>query len=115
MQALRRLASCLTATTARRAGVRSVSGSQAGRHAADPVAVITGGAKGIGRGCTEAFVAAGYKVACVDVDVEAGSAIAAATGGRVDFHAVDVSNRQAGADLIARVHKRYSCAQQTQC
>ena len=39
--------------------------------------IVTGGAKGIGAGITRAFAGEGAKVASVDIDTEAGEAIAA--------------------------------------
>ncbi len=39
----------------------------------DTVAVVTGGAAGVGRGCSVQLARAGCHVAVVDVNVEAGS------------------------------------------
>lgn len=44
------------------------------------VAVVTGGASGIGAATVRAFVAKGAKVICTDVQAESGQAIAAETG-----------------------------------
>src|ERR1700722_14360949 len=47
----------------------------------DRVAVITGGASGIGRAMCERFASEGASVAVVDLDEETGGAVAAAVGG----------------------------------
>jgi 3-oxoacyl-[acyl-carrier protein] reductase len=59
------------------------------------VAVVTGGANGIGRGAAEAFAAAGAGVYVVDLDREKGAAAVQAIrerGGRASFLACDVTD-----------------------
>jgi dihydroanticapsin dehydrogenase len=56
--------------------------------------IVTGGAKGIGAGITRAFAREGAKVACADVDNEAGEAIAAEgmhLAGEIRFFNADVA------------------------
>ena len=60
------------------------------------VAVITGGARGIGRATAEAFAAAGARVVLVDRDLDEAKR-AAATIGKTEAYALDVTN-EAGVD-----------------
>jgi NAD(P)-dependent dehydrogenase (short-subunit alcohol dehydrogenase family) len=55
------------------------------------VAVITGGARGIGRATGEAFVAAGARAVLVDRDLDEAKKAAAALG-NAEAHALDVTN-----------------------
>lgn len=68
------------------------------------VVIVTGGAKGIGRGICLAFAEAGATVVCVDVDEEAGAAIVAESeglDGKIVFRSGDVSQDAVCADLVA--------------
>lgn len=56
------------------------------------VAIVTGGAGGIGRACLEKFVAEGARVVVADIDTEAGEATAADLGDTAIFVRVDVSD-----------------------
>lgn len=57
----------------------------------DKVAIITGGAGGIGRGLTTAFVAAGAKVLFVDVAAEAGLSLEQELGESARFLNIDLA------------------------
>ena len=72
----------------------------------DTVAVVTGGAAGVGRGCSVQLARAGCHVAVVDVNAEAGERTAAeirALGRRALFLRVDVRERSAVQDMVAQV------------
>jgi len=64
-------------------------GALAGR-----VAIVTGGAGGIGRAMVETFVAAGAGVVIADLDADAGSALAGALGDAASFVRVDVAEAE---------------------
>jgi NAD(P)-dependent dehydrogenase (short-subunit alcohol dehydrogenase family) len=70
----------------------------------DRVAVVTGGASGIGRAMCERFAAEGAKVAVVDLDEEAGGALAAAIGGT--FVKADVTS----ADEVEAMYESVAAA-----
>ncbi|MFN8027446.1 MAG: SDR family NAD(P)-dependent oxidoreductase [Acidimicrobiia bacterium] len=57
------------------------------------VAIVTGGANGIGRAIAECLLDDGARVVLADVDDEAGRAVADGLGPRVAFHHADVSER----------------------
>ena len=56
------------------------------------VAIVTGGAQGIGRAVVERFVRSGARVAIWDFDRDAGEATAEALGEAVSFYQVDVTD-----------------------
>jgi NAD(P)-dependent dehydrogenase (short-subunit alcohol dehydrogenase family) len=58
----------------------------------EKVAIVTGGAGGIGRAVVELFVAEGAKVVVADVDIERGKALAAELGDAVAFERTDVAD-----------------------
>jgi len=67
----------------------------------DKVAVVTGGASGIGRAMCERFAAEGAKVAVADLDAAAGTALADSIGGM--FVEVDVTSAAAVESLYDAV------------
>jgi NAD(P)-dependent dehydrogenase (short-subunit alcohol dehydrogenase family) len=64
----------------------------------DKVALITGGASGLGRATALALAAEGAEVVVVDRDEEGGRAVAEQIGGH--FFACDVSSFDANADMV---------------
>lgn len=69
----------------------------------DKVALITGGAAGIGKATAERFMEEGAKVIICDVDQSAGEKVVEELGGRITFYAVDVTDRSAVQDWVEEV------------
>jgi NAD(P)-dependent dehydrogenase (short-subunit alcohol dehydrogenase family) len=64
------------------------------------VAIVTGGANGIGRGTVELFVQEGARVVVADVDETRGRQLCETLGSYVRFKRTDVSDRQALQSLV---------------
>ncbi|WP_105104051.1 SDR family NAD(P)-dependent oxidoreductase [Microbulbifer pacificus] len=69
----------------------------------DKVAIVTGGASGLGRATVERYLKDGAKVAIFDMNAEAGSRLAADLGANVAFFTVDVSDEDSVAAGIKQV------------
>jgi NAD(P)-dependent dehydrogenase (short-subunit alcohol dehydrogenase family) len=72
------------------------------------VALVTGAASGIGRGCAEALAAEGARVVLADLDERAGRDAAASissAGRDARFLALDVTDESAWARAVARVRE----------
>ncbi|MDQ6523402.1 SDR family oxidoreductase [Nocardioides sp. LHD-245] len=67
---------------------------------ADKVAVVTGGASGIGAGTVRAFHAEGACVVIADLQAEAGAALAAELGERALFRRTDVTDEGSVSDVV---------------
>src|SRR5262249_16843309 len=65
------------------------------------VAIVTGGARGIGLAIAKRYVAEGAKVVLADVDVAAGEAAARVLGTACRFKATDVGDAQQAQRLVA--------------
>ncbi|HVK99516.1 MAG TPA: 3-hydroxyacyl-CoA dehydrogenase [Dongiaceae bacterium] len=83
----------------------------------DKVAIVTGGASGLGRATTEAFLAKGAKVVIFDLNEAAGNATADELGANVKFAKVNVSDEasvQAGIQFVlstfGALHIAVNCA-----
>ncbi len=66
----------------------------------DQVVVVTGGAKGMGAAVSRQFVEEGGRIVCLDIDAEAGEALAASLGASCLFYAVDVRKGEAIREAI---------------
>lgn len=71
------------------------------------VAIVTGGAGGIGRATAEVLVAEGAQVVVADLDVQAGEAAAAEIGEAAAFCAVDVSDADQVQALVDFAVERF--------
>ncbi len=69
------------------------------------VALVTGGANGLGRATCEALAAAGASVLVVDIDEAAGARVAEQVGG--EFFAADVSDFDQNKALVAAALERF--------
>ena len=89
--------------------VSEVAGST-GRRFAGRVAVVTGGAQGIGKAVCQALGREGAAVAIADVDAEAGAETLEelrSEGIEADFFATDVANPEEVRALFVGTHRRF--------
>jgi NAD(P)-dependent dehydrogenase (short-subunit alcohol dehydrogenase family) len=69
------------------------------------VAVVTGGASGIGEATARRLAADGYRIAIVDVNATGGEAVAKSIGETARFHACDVADAKAVDAVAAKIEK----------
>ena len=74
---------------------------------AGKVAIVTGGASGIGRGTVERFVAEGARVVIADVETDGGEVLAAALGADALFRRTDVSDPEQVGTLVATAVEKF--------
>ncbi|MEM7678981.1 MAG: glucose 1-dehydrogenase, partial [Myxococcota bacterium] len=77
-----------------------------GKHA-----IITGGAKGIGRATAEAFVREGARVMIADIDADAGNEVADSLGDAAFFQTLDVTKPDAWATAVEAARDRFGALQ----
>jgi 3(or 17)beta-hydroxysteroid dehydrogenase len=73
----------------------------------DKVAIVTGGASGIGRGCAEALAREGARVVITDVQEQLGREAAKAIGGDTVFVPHDVTSEDSWRVVIAAALERF--------
>jgi glucose 1-dehydrogenase len=69
----------------------------------DRIAIVTGGARGIGRACAERFIAEGAHVVISDIDDERGNRTASALGEQVSYVHCDVGDKAEVDHMIAGI------------
>src|SRR5246127_2040188 len=74
---------------------------------AGKVAIVTGGASGIGRGTVERFVAEGARVVIADIEADRGEALAAELGADALFRRTDVSDPEQVGTLVAAAVEKF--------
>lgn len=74
---------------------------------AGKVAIVTGGASGLGAGLARRFAAEGASVLIADVDTDSGEALAAELGGDVLFVRADVSDVEQVSGLVGTAVERF--------
>jgi NAD(P)-dependent dehydrogenase (short-subunit alcohol dehydrogenase family) len=79
-----------------------MSGDLAGK-----VAIVTGGASGIGKASVELFVSEGAKVVVADIQVEGGEMLARSLGQNVAFHRTDVTREAEVEGLVGFAIERF--------
>ena len=74
---------------------------------AGKVAVVTGGAAGLGRAMVERFAAEGARVVVADIDAEVGEALVTELGDTVAFQPTDVTDAEAVQALVDTTVERF--------
>src|SRR5579862_6717980 len=74
---------------------------------AGKVAVVTGGAGGIGRATVERFIEEGAQVVIADIDADAGTSLARTMGETAAFHETDVADAEQMQRLVDFAVERF--------
>src|SRR5699024_12473096 len=69
------------------------------------IAMVTGGANGIGQGIVKTLAKAGAKVMICDIDEEAGQATAKEVGG--EFYKLDVTDKDKAEEVVQSVLSKH--------
>jgi glucose 1-dehydrogenase len=69
----------------------------------DRIAIVTGGARGIGRACAERFIAEGAHVVISDIDDERGNLTASALGEQASYVHCDVGDKAEADHMISEI------------
>jgi NAD(P)-dependent dehydrogenase (short-subunit alcohol dehydrogenase family) len=88
-------------------GGELAGGELAGGELAGRVAIVTGGAAGIGRACVERFAAEGASVVIADIDPDAGAELAARIGDAAMFQSTDVTDADQVQALVDAAVERF--------
>ena len=75
----------------------------------EKVVIVTGGAAGIGRACTEKLLESGAKVMIADINEELGSSVAEQLGESVAFFKLDVRSEEQWQDCIDQTVAKWGC------
>lgn len=73
------------------AGYEAMSAGHSGLRFKDKVAIVTGGCKGIGRGCVDILAENGGKVVVLDIDDVTGAALRTTGPGEITFVHCDLT------------------------
>jgi glucose 1-dehydrogenase len=73
----------------------------------DKVAIVTGGARGIGLATARRYVAEGARVVLADIDATAGEAAARTLGDACRFVATDVGNARGAENVVAEAARAF--------
>ncbi len=73
----------------------------------EQVALITGGASGIGAGIAKRFARAGARIALCDIDEETGRATAQAIGEKARFYKFDISSEEEVDNIIKKIVEEF--------
>ncbi|OBI40693.1 oxidoreductase [Mycobacterium kyorinense] len=74
---------------------------------AGKVAIVTGGASGIGAGIVERFLTEGAQVVIGDIDADGGKALAERHGAQADFRQIDTADPDQVTELVSQAVRQF--------